>query len=348
MDDHEIECTCPIIKQYYDKNISWCPKDSLKMSHQIIPHIHKCFCNFDIIKRLFCNSCQIETISSLPPLLITLKLENNKLAYLDPTIIPKTLLHAYLPKNNLMNFTFVSNIIEVDLSYNKIKNLDLSDSNVEKLTITHNNLENLKCNNKIRRLWVSHNPNIKIDFNNCTSLNELGISYCEIQSLNNYAFPNSLTELNVYHNYLTSIDSLPPKLQSLNCSLNKIEQIVNIPQSLHNLSISGNKLSELIINETNIGSLNCCSNRLKKIHTSPKTNIIVCNDNNITEMILGNTFCKIEYQDVLYKYKNLVIMPIEIIYNLQRQYNEKSHKLHSLSDEIIETLMANNLYSVDI
>lgn len=164
-----------------------------------------------------------------------LNLSNNKIKTIDSTILPllKTL---DLSKNNIADLDLqfhkaYPQLIELNLSYNK-----LDDSINGTLTLLR----------QLQRLDLSHN-NFSLldneDFNIMTKLVSLNLSHNSIKFLSKQKFPESLIDLNVGFNLLTTFPTNLSKMKILSIEFNQISEMqTNELNDLEYLNISGNKL----------------------------------------------------------------------------------------------------------
>jgi len=96
------------------------------------------------------------------------------------------------------------------------------------------------------------------------NINLIDCSFCNLSSLPE--LPNSLQELNCYHNELTVLPQLPNGLQKINCGYNKLTVLPQLPNSLQYLWCSYNKLSILPELPNSLKEFYCYNNRYKIYH----------------------------------------------------------------------------------
>jgi len=103
---------------------------------------------------------------------------------------------------------------------------------------------------------------------------------------------NDTIYLDISHNNITELNNLPSNLYYLNCSHNKIKRIENLPDTLQILVCSFNEISKLIISP-NIHRLNCMFNKIKHINFTNNLEVIIINNNLLTNISYLPTSLKV-------------------------------------------------------
>lgn len=201
------------------------------------------------LKSLKIDESEIEEIKYFPPNLEEIIISNCTLMHFDTSSAPKSLIKISL-ENNLLEFfadgNLFLNLVELNLSYNKLTNIPLIPPNLKKLNIERNELE------KIENLLDSQ-------------LEYLNISGNDIQTLE--GLPSTLKKLEIDKNSITILDiSNLIQLEYLNASSNDIVTINNnFPESLIHIKLDHNQLESLPDINSNIVTLEISDNQLKSL-----------------------------------------------------------------------------------
>jgi Leucine-rich repeat (LRR) protein len=199
------------------------------------------------LKSLKINESEIDEIKYFPPNLEEINISNCTLIHFDTSSAPKSLIKISL-ENNLLEFfadgNIFLNLVELNLSYNKLTNIPLIPPNLKKLNIERNELE------KIENLLESQ-------------LEYLNISGNDIQTLE--GLPPTLKKLEIDKNSITILDiSNLFKLEYLNANSNDIVTINNnFPETLIHIELNHNQLESIPDINSNIVTLELSNNRLK-------------------------------------------------------------------------------------
>lgn len=94
--------------------------------------------------------------------------------------------------------------------------------------------------------------------------------------------PNSLLDLNISNNQITTISSLPPSLERLSCNMNIITSLPSLPSSLTILSCYSNQLSSLPPLPASLTELYCSNNQITAMPPLPNLTGFWCQNNNLT------------------------------------------------------------------
>ena len=185
------------------------------------------------------------------------------------------------------------NIIILNLSYNKIKDISPLNSdcfkNLQKLYLNNNEIEDLRCLNNLRLDYLLE---LKLDYNKIV----------DIAPLENAIF-KQIQILNLGQNKISNIDALQnlefDYLIHLNLSGNLIVNISSLKNTefskLIELDLSNNNINDVsIFEKINLQSLqvlNLSNNKIDKIHIKKKfyfhqLKTILINNNQIKEIII--------------------------------------------------------------
>ena len=119
-------------------------------------------------------------------------------------------------------------------------------------------------------LFCDHNALTSID-TLPNSLSEIYVHYNQLTSLPT-ALPSNLWLLNCAVNQLTSLPTLPNTyLQQLECSYNKLTSLPALPNSLWIIGCEGNKLTSLPTLPNNLIDFHCSYNKLTSLPTLPNS-----------------------------------------------------------------------------
>jgi len=285
-----------------DKNKYKKDKHLIKFSSKNIKKFPIFFIDFSWIKHLNCPSNNIEVIDVLPPNLETLSCEFNLISQIC-CILPNSLK-------------------EIRANNNQIKELYIKNSNVKKIELRRNGLFHLECPKHLETLDISFNDKPTIIWPD-NSLKKLYANNC---GYNDFNFPDSLIEMFIPGNKISSIDTFPTNLKKLNVCSNLLTNVSNWPDTLVSLVISGNKFKN-ISGLRRIKKLRCSSNRLLSINIeSPYLQRLVCYDNDFLNEI------NISSKNVVIKSNrlidgNILIKPIEYVPSILQ------NSIRGISDE---------------
>ena len=204
------------------------------------------------VKKMCIIDSDLEQIEYYPPNLEELSIINCVLNNIDTDTIPESLTNLIL-NNNLLEFfvfsTNLENLVELDLSYNKISDIPYINHFLKKLNLEGNDIE--KINNV---------------FEKCT-LEELNLGMNSIEVIEN--LPISLTNLNISKNTIKYVDiSKLINLKKIIANCNDIILIQNkLPESLSHIDFSYNNLKSLpdLLSLNSITYINVKSNSELKL-----------------------------------------------------------------------------------
>jgi hypothetical protein len=246
MDSDETNSTVDLIKKAFNNNASLLNLNDVKFkSNCMTKKIQKLL----KLKYLKIDESEIEEIKYFPPNLEEIIISNCTLIHFDTSSAPKSLIKISL-ENNLLEFfadgNLFLNLVELNLSYNKLTNIPLIPPNLKKLNIERNELE------KIENILESN-------------LEYLNISGNDIQTLE--GLPSTLKKLEISKNSITILDiSNLIQLEYLNASSNDIVIINNnFPETLIHIKLDHNQLESIPDINSNIVTLEILDNQLKTL-----------------------------------------------------------------------------------
>ena len=153
------------------------------------------------------------------------------------------------------------------------------------------NLKRLKCNwNYLKKLDLSHNPNLTYLDCGSNSLTELNLGGHKLETLNVSNNPN-LKKLDCGGNKLTSLDvSGNYSLTELYCSNNQLESLnLGDNPNLTQLGCANNNLNTLNVSKNKkLTSLQCNGNQLESLNLDDNPNLarLYCSNNKLTSLNL--------------------------------------------------------------
>lgn len=172
----------------------------------------------------------------------------------------KTLL---INKNDLEEFIFPPNLINLDITDNKISSCLEFPNSLKKINCPNNKLDKIIVNSQLEKIDMSHNqfeifPEFKDSIDTIisnknsiktitylpSSLKVLKLNDNQIWSIQ-CQLPPGLIKLDLSDNMLTNIPELPTDIEEVNVSDNRINELGNIPESVKILDCSNNHLCEI-------------------------------------------------------------------------------------------------------
>ena len=190
-----------------------------------------------------------------------------------------------------INVSNAASIKVLKISNNKISSLDLTNNlDLEELLCENNKLEQLK-------VWSTNIRNLNCSGNKLATLD----------------VPNSVTELYVNNNNLSTLDlSSFSNLVVLECADNSIESLSIGPNSLlEKLDFTNNSISSISLNSsTNLKELYCSNNEIENLNLSNNVSLerVDCTYNKLKTLNLNNNTALKE----LYVFENLGISSINL------------------------------------
>jgi hypothetical protein len=263
------------------------------------------------IKHLNCPGNNLEEIDILPPNLVSLVCDNNKIKRFFCKIPPS--------------------LESISANNNKLINLDLFDSNVKILRIRNNGLKILECSKNMEILDISYNnkPFVILPIDSLITLIASNCNY------DKFTFSESIKNLQFSGNNISEIDDLPKNLSHLNLSGNKLKNVYNWPSSLISLNISGNKITK-INGLPNLKELTCSANSLETINIkSPNLNKIICYNNPHLSMITVESKSKVTIKNERLKRGDIIISPLISVYNILESSLEKKEMINFVYAKIL-------------
>ncbi|OHS98460.1 leucine-rich repeat-containing protein [Tritrichomonas foetus] len=245
-------------------------------------------------------------IKNLPPnlLMYGIHLRNNKLSANLQNIASSlktypNLRFVDLSYNSLMqyddNLKDVSNLMEIDLTGNKLTSADVTNDKIAILNLSLNRFSNFpQLPPTLKKLHFNSNRILKLT-QSFVNLVELSLSQNGLIEISeNLLFPN-LKVLDVSKNKLKTLpdfEKITPQLEFFNIKHNLITEVPNLPKTLNILILKGNQIAELpemSVKFPNLAILNLSNNVLKHIPKLPSTiNEFYCQFNHLTSIASSN------------------------------------------------------------
>ncbi|OHT05441.1 leucine-rich repeat-containing protein [Tritrichomonas foetus] len=259
--------------------------------------------NFEILK---ISENQLEKVNSLPPTLINVFMNDNKISSFEESNLEKLqIIHLF--NNKLEQVPKLGNTLvkDVFLMGNLLKSFDLPNSMfikelLTKINISDNNIDQLSpeifdlpnliylniSNNKVKKvpriislskilfLNVSHNPLGKIKFDLPVTIMTFYCANCELTDL-----PDSLSDcpnLSILICSENQIEKVPfiPNLGSLNASNNSINMFPKLNQNIQQIDLSLNQIEKVpeVVNFPHLAELDLSHNKLINIFDLNESN----------------------------------------------------------------------------
>jgi hypothetical protein len=220
-----------------------------------IPEILK---NYDWVEDLEIDSQRIKQIKNLPKNIKKLSLFNNLIEDIPINELPDKLEEINISRNKIETLQNIPmSIKEIDASHNKIQNCYLlTNTNLENLSIEYNLIENMPLFfSGLKKLDISQNK-LKNIHNIINTIEDLDISFNEITSISK--FPENAKSINAESNKISCIfNNLPNNLEYGDFSDNNIILLPQIPTNIHKIDFANNKINLVNVNiESNLEKLN--------------------------------------------------------------------------------------------
>ncbi len=212
---------------------------------------------------------------------------------------------------------------------------------------------------KLSNMSIQHMPNL----NRFTRLKILNISHNQIKRI--YTLPDTLIELNCSYNQLSTLPKLPIHLTFLYCQHNRIKKLPKLPRYLNRIHCQNNQLVKLPKLNKWLNDLQCCFNQLTAL---PKLNDslveLYCEDNQLVELpkfpnSLVSLWCPynqlvklpgftMNLEIVNCKHNNLIELPhLYNVTELHCHYNQIRSAPYPINKDIILTI-DNNPIEMDL
>ena len=228
---------------------------------------------------LYCDKCDLQSLTLYTPLLSFLKCSRNKLQTLD--LSTNKLLHTLSCNNNrLYSLTLASKeIVFFDVSTNTHLNIDISDQvNLVKLDITNTKVNVQDFNNftDLEVLFVSNFGFHELNISRLVNLKSLDCSFNALRSLD-VSNLGKLETLRCQQNLLSTLNLTENhKLNSLWCMYNNIEELLLSPTlSIKLANISNNLLTTLPFTEEQLRYCTRLELSFNKITFTPEQRRII-------------------------------------------------------------------------
>ncbi len=201
------------------------------------------------LQSLYCDGNKLAALPALPSSLSVLYCGGNNLTALDE--LPKYLNTLWCESNLLDDLDTISgltNLTDLNISYNKFKKLPDFPATIGHLNYSYNPLTELPA-----------------DLSELEELYDLSCAGIGLETLP--TLPESLMYLVCSDNELTDVDEIAalPKLYRLNCSNNNLTALPDLPERLDELCCWNNKLTTLPALPNSLSNLYCWNNQLTSI-----------------------------------------------------------------------------------
>ena len=195
-------------------------------------------------------------------------------------VLPNSIKSIDLSANKIANINLPNGIIGVDLSYNKIENIVIPNT-VKKLDLNGNNLTHIDLPEGIETVDLNYNK-----LTNIVVPNSVRHLWAEKNKIENITLGSGIRDLNLRENNLTHID-LPEGVDWVILEKNQLESLV-IPSSVRTMRASENKISNDVVVPNGVEYLELYSNKISNITLAPSLKEIGLSGNNISNIDLSN------------------------------------------------------------
>ena len=195
-------------------------------------------------------------------------------------VLPNSIKSINLSANKIANINLPNGIIGVDLSYNKIENIVIPNT-VKKLDLNGNNLTHIDLPEGIET--------VDLEYNNLTNIvvpNSVRHLWAEKNKIENITLGSGIRDLSLRKNNLTHID-LPEGVNWVILEENQLESLV-IPSSVRTMRASENKISNDVVVPNGVEYLELYTNKISNITLAPSLKEIGLSGNNISNIDLSN------------------------------------------------------------
>ena len=195
-------------------------------------------------------------------------------------VLPNSIKSINLSANKIANINLPNGIIGVDLSYNKIENIVIPNT-VKKLDLNGNNLTHIDLPEGIETVDLEYNK-----LTNIVVPNSVRHLWAEKNKIENITLGSGIRDLNLRENNLTHID-LPEGVGFVILEKNQLESLV-IPSSVHTMRATNNKISNDVVVPNGVEYLELYNNKISNITLAPSLKEIGLSGNNISNIDLSN------------------------------------------------------------
>lgn len=218
------------------------------------------------LKLLQINDCNLEEISYFPPNVETLKVTDCVLKIFDTSHAPQSIKILSLENNLIELFldgNILINLVELNLSSNKLEHIPILPSSIIKLNLSNNNIEKIDNLNELTNLkQINLGGNSIETFENIPFTVELiNIAKNNIEFLDLTLY-TELIQLKVHSNELQMVENLPETLEYIDFSQNNLNYCPKIGSRIKYLDLSYNKLQQFpeIVSTQNLETFDITSN----------------------------------------------------------------------------------------
>lgn len=245
------------INEFNDNNTDTFVIRSCKMVK--IPDI---LTSYEIITHLEIKNTGLEVVTKLPPNVVYLSLDKNKLSHIDKCVIPKSTKFLDLSSNELCSIDFVDEgLNELIVNHNQLSQLEGNLSTITNLSAIGNNLitlDNLQVLPLMTILKISRNN--KLESIDCLAtkmpnLRILETCACAFNQVS--ALPNSLVKWISNNGCISSIgfSEFPPYLEDLDLYRNELEYCPPLHSNIKTVDLMNNMLKKIVTFHANINTL---------------------------------------------------------------------------------------------
>jgi len=299
-----------------------CENCGIKSITAVMPNIRKISCDsnsitvfdhneYNFLEELYCVDNLLETFGGKFPNLRILDCQSNKITAIN--IINDKLEELHCGHNNLSSVDSFKNLLKSIVKFycysNEIDKLNVDMPNLINLDISGNKLtelflsdENVLANENLLYTYAPNIKNLTADTNDIHTINikskTLANMSCCVACITSVTInADNLTNLDLVNNEITSLSNIhAPSLKRLNVIKNRIIHFAdgNVPVEFPNLTllnINNNMLSSLHgIYAPNLELLFCFENKLESFEFDPRNNNfgklqrILCNNHNLTTL----------------------------------------------------------------
>ena len=195
-------------------------------------------------------------------------------------VLPNSIKSINLRANKITNINLPNGIIGVDLSYNKIENIVIPNT-VKKLDLSGNNIAHIDLPEGIETVDLEYNK-----LTNIVVPNSVRHLWAEKNKIENITLGSGIRDLNLRENNLTHID-LPEGVGFVILEKNQLESLV-IPSSVRTMRATNNKISNDVVVPNGVEYLELYNNKISNITLAPSLKEIGLSQNNISNIDLSN------------------------------------------------------------
>ena len=195
-------------------------------------------------------------------------------------VLPNSIKSINLRANKITNINLPNGIIGVDLSYNKIENIVIPNT-VKKLDLSGNNIAHIDLPEGIEEVDLEYNK-----LTNIVVPNSVRHLWAEKNKIENITLGSGIRDLNLRENNLTHID-LPEGVGFVILEKNQLESLV-IPSSVRTMRATNNKISNDVVVPNGVEYLELYNNKISNITLAPSLKEIGLSQNNISNIDLSN------------------------------------------------------------